>query len=280
MKALALDMDGTILDHSGNFSQSLVETLVELKKRGFLIFFATGRTPHEITSITPEGCPIDGYVAASGMGIYIDDRLVESASFEPEFVARMVEEARSKEIYYEIHTLEHSSRTLLQDQAYVFEDLGQDQPETMMNAEYRYAEETLQSTTQWVEKLTFEHVVKMFFFSTDMKKIRDWYDYLDNHQDKSIYALYTTSRHNAELMLNGRDKANGLEILLDHYDISFEDVHAIGDSMNDLPLFERAGRSTAMKNAPEPIKEKADDITSHTCDEGGLERYLMERYLD
>ncbi|MFC3418893.1 HAD-IIB family hydrolase [Salinicoccus hispanicus] len=279
MKALALDMDGTILDHSGNFPESLVETLIELKSRGFLIFFATGRTPHEITSITPAGCPLDGYVAASGMGIYIDGRLVESASFEPDFVKRMVEEARSKEIYYEIHTLEHSSRTLLQDRTYIFEDLSEEQPETMMNAEYTYAKDTLESTTQWVVDLSFEHVVKMFFFSTNMNKIRNWYDYLENHQDSTIYALYTTSRHNAEIMLNGRDKANGMEVLLDHYDISFRDVHAIGDSMNDLPLFEKAGRSTAMKNAPHAIKEKADDITASTCDENGLERYLRKEYL-
>ncbi|GAB3057887.1 HAD-IIB family hydrolase [Salinicoccus sesuvii] len=279
MKAIALDMDGTILDHSGKFPESLVKTLEELKSRGFLIFFATGRTPHEIESITPAGCPLDGYVAASGMGIYIDGRLVESTSFEPDFIARMVEEARSKEIYYEIHTLEHSSRTLLQDQAYVFQDIGQEQPGTMMDAEYSYAKETLRSTTQWVSNLSFEHVVKMFFFSTNMKKIRDWYDYLENHKDNAVYALYTTSRHNAEIMLGGRDKATGMEVLLDHYNIDFADVHAIGDSMNDLPLFEKAGRSTAMKNASDAIKEKAHDVTASTCDENGLERYLRMAYL-
>lgn len=279
MKALALDMDGTILDHSGQFSLNLVETLVKIKERDMHIFFATGRTSHEIISITPEQCPLDGYVAASGMGIYVGDELVDAASFKPEFVQQMIEDAREREIYYEVHTLENSSRTLLQDREYSFADISRDQPETMKDFEYRFAQDTMNSETQWVDELPLDHVVKLFFFSTDVEKIKRWYDYLKARQDDSDYALYTTSVHNAEIMLKGRDKATGTGTLLDHFGIGFEDVHVIGDSMNDLPLFEKAGRRTAMKNATEAVKAAADDITEFTCDEDGLKHYLEETYL-
>lgn len=279
MKALALDMDGTILDHSGQFSLNLVDTLAELKKRGMHIFFATGRTSHEIISITPEHCPLDGYVAASGMGIYVGGELVDAAAFKPDFVDQMIEAAREREVYYEVHTLENSSRTLLQDQEYSFADISRDQPETMKDFEYRFAQDTMNSETQWVEELPFDHVVKLFFFSTDLEKIKDWYYYLKDRQDESDYALYTTSIHNAEVMLKGRDKATGTATLLEHFNISFQDVHVIGDSMNDLPLFEKAGHRTAMKNATDAVKAAADDITEFTCDEDGLKRYLEETYL-
>lgn len=279
MKALVLDMDGTILDHSGRFPRSLVAVLAALKEKGMLIFFATGRTHYEITEITPGDCPLDGYVAASGMGVYVDGRLIDSASFDPDFVSDMIAAARRRQIYYEIHTLENSSRTLLEDKGYSAADISRRQPETMKHFEYLYAQQTLESTVQWVPTLSFEHVVKIFFFSTDTEKIGSWYNHLRKHQDESDYALYTTSVHNAEIMLRGRNKATGLETLMTRYGLSYEDVHVIGDSMNDLPLFDKAGKRTAMKNSVPSILEAADDVTAYTCDEDGLSRYLSSVYL-
>src|SRR5699024_5617887 len=119
----------------------------------------------------------------------------------------------------------------------------------------------------------------MFFFSEDEKKIGDWYNFLEQNRDSGDYALYTTSVHNAEVMQKGIDKSTGIETLLEHCDIRFEDVHAIGDSINDLPLFKKAGKATTMKNACDDIRSAADDITDYTCDEDGLERYLRKTYL-
>ncbi|AKG74833.1 HAD family hydrolase [Salinicoccus halodurans] len=279
MKALALDMDGTILDHRAEFPLTLSDTLAELKEKGMYIFFATGRTSHEIQSITPDHCPLDGYVAASGMGVYAGGFQIESTSFSPDTVERMIEEARKREIYYEVHTLENSSRTHLQDKEYTIRDFKLKRPASLKAFEIDFTENSLENEAQWVDALPYEDVVKIFFFSIDEEKIRAWYDFLQKNQETADYALYTTSVHNAEVMKKGKDKATGIKALLEHYHIDFEDVHAVGDSMNDLPLFEKAGKATAMKNADEAIKSAAFDVTDHTCDEDGLEKYLRAEYL-
>lgn len=279
MKALALDMDGTILDHSAEFPLTLSDTLAELKEKGMHIFIATGRTSHEIQSITPDNCPLDGYVAASGMGIYVEGRQLESTSFSPDTVEKMVAEAREREIYYEVHTLENSSRTHLQDKGYAARDFQLDRPDSLKSFEIDFTENSLKNDAQWVKELPYEDVVKMFFFSIDEKKIRAWYDFLQENQASADYTLYTTSVHNAEVMKKGKDKATGIKTLLDHYNIGFNEVHAIGDSMNDLPLFEKAGKATAMRNADNDIKAAADDVTDYTCDADGLEKYLRKEYL-
>lgn len=279
MKALALDMDGTILDHNAKFPITLSDTLAELKERGMYIFIATGRTSHEIQTIIPDNCPLDGYVAASGMGIYVEGRQIDATAFSPDTVERIIDEARKREIYYEIHTLENSSRTHLQDKDYTIRDFNLERPASLKTFEIDFTESSLENSAQWVDELPYEDVVKMFFFSIDDQKIGAWYNFLKENQETADYALYTTSIHNAEVMKKGRDKATGIETLLQHYHIDFKDVHAIGDSMNDLPMFKEAGKSTAMKNADDDIKSAADDVTVYTCDEDGLERYLKAEYL-
>lgn len=279
MKALALDMDGTILDHNAQFPLTLSDTLARLKEKGMYIFLATGRTSHEIQTIIPDNCPLDGYVAASGMGVYVGGRQIDSTSFSPGSVKKMVEEARKREIYYEVHTLENSSRTHLQDKEYTIRDFKLERPDSLKSFEIDFTENSLRNEEQWVDALPYEDVVKMFFFSIDEKKIRSWYKFLLDNQGSADFALYTTSVHNAEVMKKGKDKATGIETLLEDYHIDFKEIHAIGDSMNDIPMFEKAGKSTAMKNADDSIKSAADDITDYSCDEDGLERYLKAEYL-
>ena len=93
------------------------------------------------------------------------------------------------------------------------------------------------------------------------------------------YQVYRTSNHNSEIMVYGTDKGTGLITLLDEMNISIDDVHAFGDSMNDIPMFKIAGKSTAMINGQEDVKNLADDVTQFSCDEDGLEKYLIEHYL-
>ena len=60
--------------------------------------------------------------------------------------------------------------------------------------------------------------------------------------------------------------------------ISIENVMAIGDSNNDLPMLEAAGHSVAMGNALPEVKA-ACDYTVGTCEEHGfaeaIERFVL-----
>jgi hydroxymethylpyrimidine pyrophosphatase-like HAD family hydrolase len=53
---------------------------------------------------------------------------------------------------------------------------------------------------------------------------------------------------------------------------------AIGDNDNDLPMLKFVSFAVAMKNAPNHIKEVADDVTDFTCDEDGVYYYLKSKF--
>ncbi len=60
-----------------------------------------------------------------------------------------------------------------------------------------------------------------------------------------------------EIMEKGINKAESLKKLLEVCNISTDEVAVVGDSGNDIPLFENFENSFVMPNAPEEVKQKA-----------------------
>jgi Cof subfamily protein (haloacid dehalogenase superfamily) len=63
-------------------------------------------------------------------------------------------------------------------------------------------------------------------------------------------------------------KRHSMEILLDILKVHKDEVVAIGDSNNDLPLFELAGYKIAMANGSDELKREADMIASSVSEDG------------
>jgi hypothetical protein len=67
----------------------------------------------------------------------------------------------------------------------------------------------------------------------------------------------------------GIDKGTGVAWLADHYGITLEEVVAVGDWMNDIPMLERAGLSFAMAQAPDGVRDSADHVLDSDDESGG-----------
>jgi hydroxymethylpyrimidine pyrophosphatase-like HAD family hydrolase len=78
------------------------------------------------------------------------------------------------------------------------------------------------------------------------------------------------------MMLPGVHKALGMDVLLAHLGIERTDTIAIGDSYNDLEMLAHAGVGVAMGNAPEEVRDAADESTG-SVDEDGV-RQAFERH--
>ena len=71
-----------------------------------------------------------------------------------------------------------------------------------------------------------------------------------------------------ELVLKGCSKADGMLELLETLGVSREDTVAIGDSINDLPMFRVAGHTVCMGGGKQELKEKAEYITDTVMNDG------------
>jgi hypothetical protein len=67
----------------------------------------------------------------------------------------------------------------------------------------------------------------------------------------------------------GYSKGTALVWLAQHHGIKPEEIVAVGDWFNDVPMFEAAGRSFVMAQAPEDVKQTATDRLNADSSTGG-----------
>jgi Cof subfamily protein (haloacid dehalogenase superfamily) len=85
----------------------------------------------------------------------------------------------------------------------------------------------------------------------------------------SVFPLGTTGYWGAVVRASGYSKGTALTWLAHHYGRSPKDVIAVGDWYNDVAMFEVAGRSFAMAQAPECVKQAASDCLVADAESGG-----------
>ncbi len=76
-----------------------------------------------------------------------------------------------------------------------------------------------------------------------------------------------------ELVLKGCSKGAGMTCLLEKLGILRDQVLAIGDSTNDLPMFALAGHTVCMGGGMEELKAQAEYVTAPVL-ENGIEKAL------
>jgi hypothetical protein len=79
-----------------------------------------------------------------------------------------------------------------------------------------------------------------------------------------------------EVSPKGDDKGAALEYLADYYKIPLSQTVAVGDNLNDLSMIIKAGVGVAVANATQPLKDKANYITTFSNDEGAIAEVIKK----
>jgi Cof subfamily protein (haloacid dehalogenase superfamily) len=75
----------------------------------------------------------------------------------------------------------------------------------------------------------------------------------------------------------GGTKGTAIRWIARHEGVPLEQTVCVGDWINDVPMFEAAGRSFAMGQAPDEVKAKATDVMTVTSEEGGGVALAVEK---
>jgi HAD superfamily hydrolase (TIGR01484 family) len=67
----------------------------------------------------------------------------------------------------------------------------------------------------------------------------------------------------------GATKGTAIRWIATQEEVALEETVCVGDWINDVPMFEAAGRSFVMGQAPDEVKAKATDVLPVTSEEGG-----------
>jgi len=67
----------------------------------------------------------------------------------------------------------------------------------------------------------------------------------------------------------GIDKGTAIDWLAQHYGVAPEEIVAVGDWLNDIPMLRRVGRGFAMAQAPDEVKAAASEVLDADAWTGG-----------
>ncbi len=260
-RLVASDMDGTLLTTDKKISARNFEAIRRASEMGCLFCLCTGRTLVGISSYVKELGIDSPIISANGAVVAMPDG----------------------EILYEFEMSSESARTL-----------------------YGYAKKLDVTVCLWSKNLLYanridryvEHyekvmgvkaelfdniepivekgVLKMIWYA-EPERMPELHAFLQENCPKDNNWANSTPR-----MIEFNDvrtsKATAMAYIGEKYGIKQEEMIAIGDNYNDLPMLEYAGLSVAMGNAPDEIKEKSDFVTDTNDNDGvgkALERFVV-----
>ncbi|MBE7093236.1 MAG: HAD family phosphatase [Clostridiales bacterium] len=102
------------------------------------------------------------------------------------------------------------------------------------------------------------------------------YNCLCTEFGEEYYVTYSAA-FLVEITNRAYSKATALEKIAQYYSVLPEDTIAVGDSLNDLPMIERAGLGIAVGNAEAALKSKANVALAYSNDEDAIGE-IIRRY--
>ena len=262
-KIVMVDLDGTLLDDNKNVSNKNIEMINKVyKEKGVIFVIATGKNISDISYITDAiGESINQYIIASNGAVIknnVKNDYIVKKYLTDEEVINIIDT-------YKKHNLIGLIQT---EKGPVIEDKLAAEVENVTYAENLkdYVLENKISNIALITPMGKEEDLKLLKTELENKfsslASTEVCDFTHTNNGKTFSCKYI------DVMKEGSTKANAIKILIDYLNISKEEVIAIGDGGNDIPMFEMAGYKIVMENANESVKSKAEYITDTNNHDG------------
>lgn len=281
VKCIAIDMDGTLLNHNHVVSEENADAIKLAQKNGVEVVIATGRSYLEAKDVLHEAgiqTPIICVNGAEARNVQGD--VVSTNTLENQQVKQIAEILEKHDVYYELYT---GSGTYSKDYdkaiatiVDIFMSVNQNNnyEEVLKAAKERMDEGNLKLVDSFDRVLEDKNttVYKLLAFSLDKDNREAARAELEN---LSFVAVSSSGKDNLEITSIDAQKGIALTHFTGERGISMSDTMAIGDNYNDVSMFERVGRAVAMGNAPDGVKATAHSETETNIN-SGVAKAIME----
>ena len=266
VRMLASDLDGTLLRSDNTVSDATRQALAAAEQAGLIIAFVTGRPPrwlHEVANATGHTGVAVGANGAVTYDLHTETVLTEH-QLSPEQLEQVTGLLRAA-IPQVRFGMEYGT-----DFAY---EPGYRHDWELAPAADGSGRPLPSVRTAALPELLGKPVIKLLAKGRDLHP-----DEFMDEVEQLVGELVTVTRSGhsplVEISPLGVTKASGLAELADSLGVGREQVAAIGDMPNDVPMLAWAGRSYAVANAHPSARLAADELLSESNDEDAVAKLI------
>ena len=274
VKLIAVDLDGTLLNEENRISKKNLEAIEFAQANGVEVVIATGRAHFDVQTIFKETGLKTWIIGANGATIHQPNgERFHSISINRQDAFQILNWLEQEEYYYEIFSNDsilspQNGRELLAIEMDRVKSANQEVSieQLIEAAEKQYSQTGFSFIASYKELIdTDVDIYNILAFSFDEEKLQKGKAQFKDMEDVTTV---TSAKHNFEFEHKKASKGIALEILAKKLAMNLADTAAVGDSFNDLSMLQMAGRSAAMGNAPEEIKNSCQEVTLTNIDDG------------
>ncbi|MBG0718550.1 Cof-type HAD-IIB family hydrolase [Microbacterium sp. 2C] len=270
-----IDVDGTILEHGSVIAPSTVTAIRSARRAGHTVYLCTGRSAGDIHPAVRE-IGFDGVISNGGaFAVRIDDDGTErpiAAHLMPRALTdRMLGYFEDRGIHYFLQT---------DDAVYASPGIGAAADEFFRQRRDRHAEDLralgLDDDDAPLPAISYrplgevdlDQVVKATFISADSDTLARAQADLGDAFHVIPGSIPMPGGSNGEIAQLGVNKGSAIVEVLDALGLDAADSVGIGDSWNDVEMFEVVGTAVAMGGADPELQARADFVTTGVLDDG------------
>jgi hydroxymethylpyrimidine pyrophosphatase-like HAD family hydrolase len=250
-RLLALDLDGTTLNHMGELSPAVRDAIAALPEE-VAVVVATGRSIIATTPILDALGLRRGYAVCSNGALTIE--------LDPS----------TEQGYTVIDMVTFDPRPVLEKMRVALPDalIAVEEPGVGFKVSRHFPDGELMGQSREVDwdELIAHPVTRVTLRQPETSAE----DFMDLVERAGLHEVSYAVGWSAWLDINpeGVSKASALEMVRRHLQV--EPIHTIacGDQRNDLEMLHWAAWGVAMDNAPDQVKAIADEVTGHVDDDG------------
>lgn len=260
-KLVVIDIDDTLIDDYGKIAPNTKLAIKKVVEMGVLVTLATGRmfiSANKYASELDLSLPIITY-----QGALIKDSKSDQVLFNENIPMDIVEKLTNYSRMKNIHIQAYSG-----DQLYVKHDNEKAHTYSKMHGVNFIVDPDFTS-------FSLDSVTKMVIYE-DPDVIGKVFLELQDLYGGSCF-ITKSKPYFLEILNKNVNKGHAIQFLCKRLGINPSEVIGIGDSWNDLDMFDSVGLSVAVDNAVDELKQKADYITKSNNDEGVRE--VLEKFI-
>jgi hydroxymethylpyrimidine pyrophosphatase-like HAD family hydrolase len=246
-RAVALDVDGTVLSHDGTLSAEVRAAVRAVVDAGVRVVLATGRSWHSTVPVVEQLGLEAGPSVCSNGAVVVDfppERVVKAVTFDPRAVIAKVEA--------------YAPGTLI-----AVEEIGRGY---RLSGHFPDGDLTGEMLIEDAEQLSSRPVTRIILRDPSLSD----HHFVDLAERLGLHGVQYYVGYSAWLDIapEGVTKAAGLAEVARELGIGPEDVLAVGDGRNDVEMLQWAGRGVAMGQAPVEVQRIADAVTGTHAENG------------